>query len=335
MFKSALLKLLLVYVTLTMALSLGFTFVFYKVATHELSEGLHHQYESLASNDHDADNSRNYDTESEAEFQARKTNIRNDMVYVNLVVLVGSVVVGYALARWTLRPIEEAHRGQLRFTAEASHELRTPLTAIRADTESMLMLKGAKAADLRATLQHNLSDIERLERLTRHLLDMGHYRSGKKPRMESVDLPKLLDGVAHQLQTKYKSKKVGIKQQCDAANVYADPLSLEQLIVILADNAVKYSPVSGTVRIAVTQEQRKVVITVKDNGSGIDPDDMPHIFEHFYRSKQHSGAKAASGYGLGLPLAKDIVDMYKGTIAVDSKPGKGTTVTVRLPLKTA
>ncbi len=335
MFRSTLVKLTLVYVILTMALSLSFSFVFYRLATHELSEGLHHQYEDIVGNDHDTDNKHRYDHESSSELQQRQDTIRNGLVYVDIGVLIGSVVVGYVLARRSLRPIEEAHRSQLRFTAEASHELKTPLTAMKADTESMLMQRGANASELRATLKNNLSDIERLERLTRHLLDMGRYRSDAKPRLEEVDLPKLLGGVVRQLGIKYKSKNVRIEQQCTLAVVYAEPLSLEQLLVILTDNAVKYSPKGGMVRIAASQVQRKTVITVQDNGSGIDPEDLPHIFEHFYRSKQHSSTKAASGYGLGLPLAKDIVDMYKGSISVDSKANEGTTVTVRLPLKTA
>src|ERR1035438_8663009 len=130
MFKSATLKLTLWYVLIVMVLSLLFSGVLYHFTTHELSEGLDDQYHQIISNDHDGDNYRYIST---SELDTRSKHLILEMVYFNIVVLLGASISSYALARRTLRPIEEAHQAQIRFTAEASHELRTPLTAMKAD----------------------------------------------------------------------------------------------------------------------------------------------------------------------------------------------------------
>ena len=204
---------------------------------------------------------------------------------------------------------------------------------MKADTESLLMQPSASRAELRATLTRNLDDIERLERLTKRLLDMGRYRSDAKFASQDIEFVELIENVTRQLQMKYSDKYIKDKHDISVQQVIGDPIVLEQLLVILMDNAYKYSSNREFVHIDVHREGRDVVITISDIGVGIAEQDLPHIFEHFYRSTANNTAKTASGYGLGLPLAKDIVERYHGSIDVSSKSGKGTIVQVRLPLK--
>lgn len=333
MFRSAIAKLTAVYVLLVMILSLTFSFVSYHSATRELGEGLRSQYKAIVESDHDADNTDAADSLSVPELHIREQHIRNDLIYLNCIVLVLSILVGYALARRTLRPIEEAHQSQIRFIAEASHELKTPLTSMKADTESILMQKSVRTKELRLTLESNLRDIERLEALTRHLLDMGRFRSGTKPLSEEINVKLLVADVTELLRAKNIDKKIMVQCSIEVSVIWADPIVIRQLLVILVDNAFKYSYADETISVKVKSENGNVILEVADKGIGIDETDLPHIFEHFYRSSHTALSKEASGYGLGLPLAHDIVTMYKGHISVESNLRRGTTVTVRLPLK--
>ena len=316
-----------------MILSLAFSFVTYHFAAHELSEGLHSQYRTIIKNDHDADNNDDTDTVSIPELRLHERNIRNDLIYLNSVVFVASLAVGYGLARRTLRPIEESHQNQIRFIAEASHELKTPLTAMKADTESILMQKSVKARELRQTLESNLRDIGRLEALTRHLLDMGRFRSGAKSQSEEIDMKRLVTEVTERMETTYTAKGITVQHTINIEAIWADPIVIEQLLVILVDNAFKYSNSGGAIHVNAKSENGNVMLEVIDSGIGIDETDLSHIFEHFYRSSRNASSKEASGYGLGLPLAHDIVTMYKGHISVKSSLHQGTSVTVHLPLK--
>ena len=313
-----------------MGLSLIFSVVLYHFAAHELSEGLHHQYKVLQESNRNADD---IDDITAPELRIREDNIIKDFVYLNCAVLTGSVLAGYFLARQTIRPIEAAHRSQLRFTAEASHELKTPLTAMKADTESVLMQPKSDECELRKTLERNLEDIEGLETLTKNLLDMGRYRSGISLHTTDIQLEQLVQSVVRQLDLRYHDKHLSVMQDLPTITFHADPTAIEQLLVIILDNAYKYSDNKGTIQIIAQVLRGTVTITVSDSGIGIPESDLPHIFEYFYRSSHAVDSHKASGYGLGLPLARDIVRASKGTIEITSNQDKGTSVTVTLPLK--
>jgi signal transduction histidine kinase len=150
MFRSAIVKLTLAYVVLATVLSLLFSGVLYHFSTDTISDALNNQHKYLVSNDHDFDNS----FPVSEELNRQSEHLFGQLVYFNIIVITGSTIVSYALARRTLRPIERAHQAQIRFTAEASHELRTPLAAMRADTEVALMEKGINSK-VRRTLQGN------------------------------------------------------------------------------------------------------------------------------------------------------------------------------------
>ena len=332
MFRSAIFKLTFWYVLLSMGLSLLLSVAVYHFASHELTEGLNNQSRALVSNDYDADNVR---VISAREQSRRSSQLSSDLLYFNIVVLAGSTIASYILARRTLRPIEDTHRLQTRFIAEASHELRTPLAAMRVDTESILREKRKDPRKMQAALEDNLKDIVRLENLTDHLLQMSRYREYSALSPETVDLQALVHDTIAQLKRQYSDRKLHFVIHSVPAILFVDPVAIQQLLTIIFDNAIKYSQADPTtITTTITRSKSGLSIGVSDTGIGISAEDQPHIFEHFYRSTSAKNqGTSVGGYGLGLPLAKDIVDLYGGTINVSSAVGEGTTVLVSLPLK--
>ena len=327
MFKSATVSLTLWYVLLVMTLSLLFSGVLYHFSTDELAEALHNQFKVLNDNDRD---DRGY--LSTYELDARSSQLFDNLIYFNIAVLVGSCLASYILARRTLRPIEAAHQAQIRFTADASHELRTPLTAMKADTEATLMRGSDDVVLLRRTLNDNLEDIKKLYKLTDHLVEVSRYDSKTVISKQNVDLKVIIEDVLKQLNRQIKDKKLIVKVESDPIQIYGDARGLHQLITIVLDNAVKYVKPKGKLSLILTQKNKQLVLIIKDNGIGIPASDLPHIFERFYRSKNVGISKRKTkGYGLGLPLAKEIVELHNGSIEVQSSELKGTTVTVVLP----
>jgi len=330
MFKSATIKLTLWYVFIVMILCLIFSGVLYHFSNNELAEGLHKQYQELVPNDHDSDD---YLTRTKAEIAEQSHNLLVNLIYFNVVVLLGAGLGSYVFARNTLKPIKRAHQSQLRFTADASHELRTPLTSMKADTEATLMRYSDSVPQLRRALAENLTDIQKLDKLTNQLLEISKLDSRHPISKEIVDIEEVIKLVMNSFNRKTKTSTINVDIQSTGYYILANEQSIRQLLTIVLDNAVKYSPSKGRVQVSVVKQSKHVLLTVRDNGIGIPKDDLPHIFERFYRSKNASTSKRKiTGYGLGLPLAKDIVELYGGTIRIDSKENVSTTVTISLPL---
>lgn len=331
MFRSATLKLTLWYVLLSVALSLLFSVVLYQFTTQELAEGLQQQYQTLSANDHDVDN--RYSLSREVDRHTHR--LFSELVYFNIAVVIGSTVISYILARRTLWPIERAHQAQLRFTAEASHELRTPLAAMRADTEVALMEKGLNAK-ARRTLKGNVVDIQKLETLATHLLDISRYQNAATDKFELLNLDEIINQSLQQFKQTVKNKQLKVVQNIHPAQILGDNYGLQQLITIVLDNAVKYSHRGGKITIKLDSLNKYAVLTISDTGIGIPADDVPNLFERFYRAGNAELSQSrASGYGLGLPLAQEIATAHKGAIQISSQEKQGSTVTIKLPLNKA
>lgn len=328
MFRSATTKLTLWYLLLATCLSILFSAVVYHLSTEELSEALNHQYNRFVSSGHDQITT----PPPHSYIQQHGQHLLGELVWLNIVVIAGSSVVGYFLARRTLKPIEYAHHAQTRFTSEAGHELRTPLAAMRADTEVTLMEEGLPAK-VRRTLQGNLHDIERLERLTGRLLDIARYQHKVTAKPALLDLDEIVQNVIKQLSHAAQRKHIHIKQDIKPVQVMGEYHGLEQLLIIILDNAIKYSHEQGNVTVSLRAVEATATVTIQDEGIGIPADDLPHVFERFYRSANtKSTKKDVGGYGLGLPLAKEIAGTHNGTIHIDSRENSGTSVRITLPL---
>jgi signal transduction histidine kinase len=252
-----------------------------------------------------------------------------------LVVILVAAGFGWVYARRALVPIREslvqqrsALRRQREFAADASHELRTPLTVIRSSVEHLRRAHPPTAPaadaldDIEAEVGHLTSLVEDLLLLARS--DSGAISLTRLP----VDLGDVAAEGAGALVKTASDHGVSLGLDPEPAVVDGDQARLRQLIVILVDNAVRHSPRGGAVRVTVRADGRDAVLEVDDDGPGIRPADMPHVFERFWRAP---GA-AAGGTGLGLAIAKSIVDLHDGRIIVTNRPGGGARFIVRLPI---
>jgi len=228
----------------------------------------------------------------------------------------------------TLARLEELFTAQQRFLADVSHELRTPLTTIRGNVDLMRRMGGADDV----SLDDIEAELERMTRLVNDLLLLARADVGSLPvTTETVEMDTLLLDVYRQVKALRPKVEVTL-EEVDQVQVTGDSDRLKQLILNLVDNAVKYTPAGGQVFLSLHKDAGYAELTVRDTGIGIPEEDLPFIFDRFYRVDK-ARARAHGGSGLGLSIARWIVEVHKGTLTVDSKVGEGTTFTVRLPLR--
>jgi signal transduction histidine kinase len=219
------------------------------------------------------------------------------------------------------------------FLADVSHELRTPLAALR--TFNQLLMEGAADdPDARAEfLESSQGQIERLDWLAQNLLELSKLDSGLVLLdLRPDDLRAAVESATHQHDA--LAERRGVRVQLDLPSrpirIRHDPPRIGQVVANLVGNAVKFTPRGGTVRVSVEPTTDGARIDVVDTGVGIDPSELPHIFERFYRGSRANEARG-SGSGLGLAIVRSIVDIHGGSVSVESGPGSGSRFTVHLP----
>jgi PAS domain S-box-containing protein len=217
------------------------------------------------------------------------------------------------------RRLEEA---QQRFLANAAHQLRTPLSAITFAAE-LLVTKGDDPIARRRFLEHILTASEKMRRLSDSLLKLARVGWGRRePELEPVDLSEVAHAAAEVAKPLAEGSGVGITVEGPSARVLADPALLEEALLIPITNAIQHSDPDQTVRVCVYGAS----VTVEDRAGGIPEEDLPHLFERFY-----SGRGSSGGFGLGLPICKDLVQRMGGEVSVRSEKGVGTAVRIGLP----
>jgi signal transduction histidine kinase len=235
------------------------------------------------------------------------------------------------LAGRALRPAQEAWERQQRFIASASHELRAPLTLIRASAEVALRDLPPDEVDRRELLRDVLAESDHMRRLVDDLLTLTRLDSGQLTlTKETVDLTALLASIQRQAARLGKQRGVAVELADVGGLVQADTERLQQVLLIALDNALRYTPAGGRITLAATPMERTVQIRVADTGCGIAPEHLPHIFERFYRADPARGRENGNA-GLGLSIAKGLVEAMRGRITVESTVGVGTTVVISLP----
>ncbi|HLJ59408.1 MAG TPA: ATP-binding protein [bacterium] len=228
--------------------------------------------------------------------------------------------------------IDEILDRERRFTADAAHELRTPLTILKGELDVALR-RERTAAVYRDVLASMAQEVDRLVRLVEDLLTLARADAGPVPIHRT---PVTLDAVIRWTQERFgeSASQKGITLATDGIVpeiVLGDIDRLRQLFANLVDNALTYTPAGGSVRITATRDAGTTRVAVIDTGCGIAPEDLPHVFERFYRADR-ARTRASGGSGLGLAIARWIVDVHGGRIDVDSQRGHGTRVNVCLPL---
>ncbi len=232
-----------------------------------------------------------------------------------------------------LARLDDAFRRERQFTADASHELRTPLTAMRGGIDVTLH-RPRSATEYRRALEELGGDVDRLTRLTEDLLMLARADAGRlSAQRETLNAASLLRAVADQLRPLAESKNVSLVVRADEAlTIWADQDQLLRVLFNLVDNALKYSPSGAAVTLSASRDGARAALGVSDAGAGIPAAQLPHIFERFYRADE-SHSSRTGGAGLGLAIAHSLVTAQGGTMRVESAVGRGTTLTIKLPLK--
>ncbi len=232
--------------------------------------------------------------------------------------------------------VERSFVALRRFTADASHELKTPLMAVRAGVERSLT-HPQSPVEVVSTLDDTLGQVNRMAELVGNLLTLARADEGRASLvLREVDLRALAVEVwetAELLGEEHGLASVTLESPSRPVRAMVDPPRIRELLLNLVTNAIKYTPTEGRVVIRLHERESEAVLEVEDTGIGIAAGDLPHIFERFWRVDQvRSREGERGGTGLGLAIARWIVDAHRGTIQVRSRPGRGSTFVVTLPL---
>ena len=225
--------------------------------------------------------------------------------------------------------LETALAAQRRFVADASHELRTPLTTIRGNAGLLAHRRDVEPTVREAAARDIASETERMSRMVEQLLTLAQADAGQRLQLAPTQLRPILDEICRQAQAAHPDRKFGRTGLTDAT-VDGDEDALRQLIWILVDNAAKFTSQGGSIELGLQRQDPNAVLTVADDGAGIPQADLNRIFERFY---QADTSRSSTGAGLGLAIARWIVEQHNGTILAQNNDGPGATFTVRLPLR--
>jgi two-component system, OmpR family, sensor histidine kinase CiaH len=269
---------------------------------------------------------------STADLQNQERQLIVSLVLINLGVIIFSGGAGYFLAGRTLTPIKKMVDEQSRFISDASHELRTPIATLRAEMESTLLDRHISDLHARKLIRSNLEETDSLQKLVNRLLQITKIHQAHQPELlADVPLTEIIGAAVKKIVPLARQKHIAIDIQISESVITGNRENLVKIFSILLDNAVKYSPSDTVIRISSQLLSGKVSLAIADQGIGVPENDLPHIFERFYRSDK--SRSLIDGFGLGLSIAKQMVLEHHGTIAVASLPGKGSVFTVTFPLK--
>jgi two-component system sensor histidine kinase CiaH len=328
MFRSAALRLTLWYLAIVMAVSLVFSGLLYRVSANDLERNLNRQI-GYFNNFLGPGDSDSYSLLRQRQLVQDRDHLRANLVLFNLLVLLSGGAASYWLARRTLEPIEKALESQSRFAADASHELRTPLTAIQTENEVALRNSGLTKDQAIGLLKSNLEEVAKLKALSEGLLRLAN--SGGVQELQAVALKEIVPEAINRFAKAAELKHIKIIDKTTDIKVRSQPDSLVELLAIFIDNAIKYSPPNRSIIISSRKNHRAAEIAISDKGKGIAAADLPRVFERFYQADTSRSKQSAGGYGLGLAIARKLVDAHGGHIEVKSTPAKGSTFIVHLP----
>lgn len=256
------------------------------------------------------------------------------LVVMSLFFICCGAGVGYYLAGRSIKPIQEMFKRQREFVADASHELRTPLTVMGIAAEGIESDTDSTFSEFTMdTLQTMRIEIKRMNNLVSRLLNLARNDAGVLDvKTELVNVQDFIETTAKALQPLASQKDLKLEMQLPTEQllIWGDKVRLEQLMTILVDNAIKYS-LHGRITISAELYKQQLIIKVDDEGIGIKPEETERIFERFYRADK-ARTRAEGGFGLGLPIAKLIVQQHRGMITVQNKKSGGTCFTIVLPL---
>ena len=342
MFHSARIKLTLWYLLIIMIISVSFSAVIYRVLVSEVERFANSQRfrieRQLKENSTMPPNIRIpanllpiiADPELVEEMKNRLLMM---LMFINSGILIISGGLGFILAGKTLKPIQDMLDEQNQFITDASHELRTPLTSLKSAMEVNLRDTHLTLSQTKKILEENIEEVNKLQRLSDELLELSQYQKPNGTHATySLSWKEILTKTVREITPLAKQKNITIKTIGSNATIVGTSQDFSTLITILLENAIKYGKPKSVITITSSTEKHMLTFSVQDEGIGIDTKDIPHIFDRFYRTDSARMKTEKGGYGLGLSIAKKIIDQYHGSIQVKSAVGKGSTFTVQLPL---
>jgi len=328
---SALLRLTLIYVAVLTIVCVLFSIVIFRFSSQEINRGLRQQVVGIRG----IFGERFIDEEATDELRREQSAIsharlKGNLFLANIIVISSGAFLSYFFAKQTLEPVEEAIRNQERFTADASHELRTPLASMRTEIEVALRDKKLTLKEAKELLKSNLEEAINLETMTTNLLALA--RSMELDDVVLLDLKGVIEHVLTLQYDRISELKATVNTELTPLEARVNKNGVEQLLLLLIDNALKYGGKPPELTISLKKVGTCAEIRVIDNGDGISSKDKENIFRRFYRADSSRTSQKVAGHGLGLSIAKRIVDLHGGNIGVSSSKGKGSTFIVKIPL---
>ncbi len=332
MFRSAVFKLTAWYVGALVIVCLLFSLPMYSVASSRLRRGAERQTQVVR----DLDNTIFPDSVVRLLEGQRDKQLADDRHELLLtLMLINGIIVGvggiasFMFARRTLKPIEDAHSAQTRFTADASHELRTPLAVMQTEIEVALRSKKLEESEARDILASNLEEVARLRNLSDQLLGLTRT-DAESIKLNDTNLSKLVLDQIKLLSKRYKTKINA--NVAKGITVSLDKVLIAQVMGIIVENAVTYSGLDDPkITIKLVNNADMAILDISNMGKPIARKDLDKIFERFYRGPSAT-THNPKGHGLGLALAKDIINRHDGQIMATSTKAGLTTFTIQLPL---
>ncbi|MBR1729681.1 MAG: sensor histidine kinase [Selenomonadaceae bacterium] len=254
------------------------------------------------------------------------------LIILGLAALIIAAIIGHIMAGRAIIPLKEAYEKQRQFAADASHELRTPLAVVMASADLLLMDQSITNPFLKQVIGDVKSEVQKMTKLVADLLMVARSdNNALKVTIKKFDLGELLQQNIRMMTPLAEKKDITLSgENIQKVEMQADEQKIKQLILILVDNAIKYTPKGGNVTIRIESiNEAAVTFSVQDSGIGIAKEDQDKIFERFYRVDK-ARSREIGGNGLGLSIASEIVRLHEGNISVESELGQGTKFIVEL-----
>jgi len=315
-------KLALTYLAIIVSMTLIFSGIIYSVAASQFDRPLRPKINNPRLN--------LQRPEVEQILKERAQDARMELITsllsLNLISLFFGALLSYYLARKTLHPIEQALEAQSQFVSDASHELRTPLTALQVTNEVALRKKKLELQDAKELIAYNLDETIKLRMLTNSLLGLVKEESATKAK-NNVDLHDVAQETIDSLSSLAEQKKITIDNAVAQGTLHVNKKAITQVLGILLDNAIKYSPSSSRISLYSTEKNGQYAIHVRDQGEGIAKKHQTKIFDRFYRVDESRSSTHTQGTGLGLAIAQTICQRQNMQLSIATSSSDGTTFT--------
>ena len=337
MFKQARFKLTLWYVLIFGFISLFFSLLIYQLVNNEITRFADSQRNRIERRlvilNPDSPPQPSIVLIDQDLLNESRHRLKVNLLIINGIILIFSGSLSYFFAGVTLSPIQKITEDQKRFISDASHELRTPITALKSLFEVSLRDKNLTLKDAKKVISDGINQSDRLNDLSNSLLELSRLEVNHiQKQFQSLSLKKIVFEAITQIKPKADIKNIKIISKIYPVKILGDQERLIELFTIFLDNAIKYSSQNTQIKIISKTIGKKIAVKIIDQGIGIEAKDLPHIFDRFYQAETSRTKKNSSGYGLGLSIAKKIIQSHNGSIKVSSVPNKGTKFTLFLPL---